>query len=344
MKKWCAGWLVAAALAAGCTTRQPAVVVPAFYYWKTTWQLGKAEKEILKGTQTHKIYLRLFDVAWNATTHQPYPESVIRFNDTAYRQYELVPVFYITTEVLRKLDSVSTDTLAHNINRLLLGLNRTDGLQYTEIQVDADWTKTTRDDYFALLDKLKQQPAFRNKKVSCTIRLHQLSHLAAIGVPPVDRGLLMCYNMGDLMKWGAHNSILDMQTLHSYLDPFKSYPLQLDVALPLFEWAVLFDNRQFKGLLNGVTAAELQQHPDFVLQEKNLYQALRTTMLHGYTVAEGQVVRVEPVTMDAVQQAAALTTTKIKNDTTNVILFHLDSALLSKYTTHELEKIFSTYR
>ncbi len=343
MKKLCAGMVIATSILMGCQTRKPAVVTPAFYYWKTSWQLGPAEQKILADVQAGKIYVRLFDVAWNTLTNQPYPESVIRFQDTTYLQYDLVPVFYITTDVLRRLTESNTDSLAFNINRLLLGLNRTDGLQYHEIQVDADWTKNTRTAYFALLEKLKRQPAFHGKKISCTIRLHQLNSLASSGVPPVDKGLLMCYNMGDLMKWGAHNSILDMHTLHTYLDPFKKYPLHLDVALPLFEWAVLFDNRQFKGLLNGVTQQELAQHTDFSLLEKGLYKALRTTMLHGYNISAGQVVRIEPVTAEVVQQAAELTASKIKNDSTNVILFHLDSALLSKYSTHDLEKIFSTY-
>ena len=63
-----------------------------------------------------------------------------------------------------------------------------------EIQIDCDWTASTQEAYFEFLHYLKEKAKDKQIQLSATIRLHQLS----MTPPPVDRGILMMYNTGDV--------------------------------------------------------------------------------------------------------------------------------------------------
>jgi len=54
-------------------------------------------------------------------------------------------------------------------------------------------------------------------------------------VPPVDKGLLMFYNMGKISPdLNARNSIYNRADAEAYLESLPNYRLSLDVALPVF--------------------------------------------------------------------------------------------------------------
>ncbi len=75
--------------------------------------------------------------------------------------------------------------------------------------------------------------------LSATIRLHQVKYFETTGVPPVKSGMLMFYNTGDLENPSEENSILNIETAELYLSGLEDYPMQLDIVLPLFSWAVV---------------------------------------------------------------------------------------------------------
>jgi hypothetical protein len=58
------------------------------------------------------------------------------------------------------------------------------------------------------------------------------------GVPPVDRGMLMFYNMGKLSAEPGARSIYDADAAERYLARVGEYPLPLDLALPIWSWTV----------------------------------------------------------------------------------------------------------
>src|SRR5690606_5738679 len=102
---------------------------------------------------------------------------------------------------------------------------------------------------------------FKDKILSVTIRLHQVKYLAAAGIPPADKGLLMVYNIDNLRNVKVENSILNTQSAKSYLEKVGAYPLPLDVALPIFQWTLLFEAEQLKGILRDVSSTDLQNDP-----------------------------------------------------------------------------------
>lgn len=176
--------------------------------------------------------------------------------------------------------------------------------------------------------------------------MHQVKYLQSNGVPPVDKGLLMCYNMGDLRKWGDHNSILNMEALEAYTgnSRISNYPLSLDLALPLFEWTVLFRNRQYAGLLRNMEQQQLEDRSLFQPAGKHLYTALKDTLLNGYPLRQGEVLRYETSDPAVLQKAAKHLARQRQNYSPVVVLYHLDSLTLRKHQMHELEDIYHILR
>ncbi|XZF14550.1 hypothetical protein ACTHGU_00285 [Chitinophagaceae bacterium MMS25-I14] len=326
---------------ASCHT-EPRQVTRSFYYWKTIYNPDSFETGTMKKLHCSKLYLRYFDADLNEAG-QPQPVSIIRLPEQMDTTIAYVPVFFITQKLIAALPDSTIPFLANNINRLLTTLTENAHISPKEVQCDCDWTGGSRDRYFSLLKALKQQPFFKNKILSCTIRLHQVKYLAKSGVPPVDKGMLMCYNMGDLKKSGEHNSILDVPLAKDYLQHLSGYPLPLDIALPLFGWSLLFHENRFAGILRGVEPAMLNNDTIFRKTSVHQYACIRDTNWHGYFLKKNDIIRTEETSYDDVLQMAKFAAENIKNRTINISLYHLDSSTISKYEPQQLEKIYTAF-
>lgn len=315
----------------------------AFYYWKTVYHLSSSEKNVVQQLSCKRIYVRCFDVDWDEAQQKALPVSIVRLPAQLDTALEFVPVFFITQPVLAHLTENNADSLARNINKLLTGLCEQSKWKPKEIQVDCDWTAGTKEIYFSLLKRLKEQSVFRHKAISCTIRLHQVRYFLKSGIPPVEKGLLMCYNLGDLRKYGKQNSILDVDLAKYYLQHLSGYPLKLDVALPLFRWSVLFHNCKFSGILRGVDAEELEKNADFTRVSENFYRCNKEQKWHDYRFQLNDEVRVETVAYKDILKMSEYLAGNLKHTPANVCLFHLDSTIISKYETQELENIYAAF-
>src|SRR6185295_19004173 len=130
------------------------------------------------------------------------------------------------------------------------------GPDFFEIQIECDWNASTRESYFLLLRTIRAQ-LHAGKILSGTIRLHQIKYRAQTGVPPLDRGVLMFYGMGDPASPGEKNSILDLDTARKYTAYLKNYPLFLDAALPVYQWGILFHEDHFRGIIRSLGESDL---------------------------------------------------------------------------------------
>lgn len=204
---------------------------------------------------------------------------------------------------------------------------------FNEIQIDCDWTSSTKESYFKFLKLLRQDPFFNSKQVSATIRLHQLKYKSITGVPPLNKGLLMCYNMGDLKDTNTINSIIELKEAKKYLGHLSDYNLSLDIGLPIFSWYVWFRQGRFKGL---ISSEDLKLN----INKNNKWIFQKDSILNGYTFEKGDWLRYEESKADDVVKLAELLNDKIKNEQINVVLYHLDEGNINKYTIHELENIF----
>lgn len=280
---------------------------------------------------------------WDDVQKAARPISPMKFKDTVSRSINAIPVVYITNKTILNADSLTIKELAGNIIHFVKKQCELQQIHPAEVQIDCDWSGNSRDRYFLLLTELKKHSFMKSKELSATIRMHQIKYQTQTGIPPVDKGLLMCYNMGDLRRYGDHNSIIDQRSIESYLQPLSKYPIKLDIAFPLFSWSVLFRNELYAGLLGKLSSTDLDNKNYFEKQGKTLYKVLNDVNLKGYSFKKGEVIRDESYTISDVLNAAEFCSSRIQNDNIHVVLFHLDSSILNNYQTNEIEKVYSSF-
>ncbi|MDN5288625.1 MAG: hypothetical protein JWR38_4899 [Mucilaginibacter sp.] len=318
--------------------RHDRVVNTSFYYWKTVYKANKTEAAWLSHFHARKLYVRMMDVDMDESGAIPIPVSPINFQDKLPDTVEIVPVVFIVNNILKTTSRSQLDVLARNIVRFVNGKVQQAGkTSFNELQIDCDWTASTRESYFYLLGQLRQVKELKTKTISATLRLHQIKNQKGSGIPPVNRVMLMCYNMGNLRKYGRQNSILDMSELKKYLgDNVKAYPIPVDVGLPLFSWAVAFRDQQYIGISKRVHLADLNDTAQFTINGNNFYTA--KTNLPAYGLKANDEIRWEDISAKNMQAAAGYLSPLIKADTLNIIYFHLDEAIIKTYTYEDLEK------
>jgi hypothetical protein len=322
---------------AGCAQKNEIEVQRSFYYWKSVYNLSAREKQVVDSLSIQKLYVKFFDVEWNAARSAALPIAQIIFKENPVTNIQLVPVVFITNEAIAKCTDDAIDSLAQNIARLVQETSAVNHLPPSrEIQIDCDWTKTTKEKYFRLLRTIHGEEFFKEKTLSATIRLHQLKFLNETGVPPVDKGLIMCYNMGNLRDPGVKNSILETDLLKQYINHLKGYPLATDVALPIFDWWVWFRQNRFKGLVHSYTLPQ-----GFAGRQKIIFE--KDTVINGYTFEHNDWLRYEGTESVEIIEAAKIIRKKYTGSKINVVLYQLDEHFLNKYSLHEMENIYNSF-
>ena len=297
-----------ALLLAACGHTPPGVddPRPAVYYWRTVFKLDSVERAFLRQHHVGKIYLRYFDVVVNADG-RVMPNATVRFLSGQPKGVEIVPTIYIMNECMTR-DVSQLDSLL--LGRVMQMSETNDIAGVKEIQIDCDWTMRTRKVYYDFLKRLVDRAREKNVKISTTIRLHQLTQ----PVPPVERGVLMMYNTGDVRQWEGTNPILDMRDAGPYMRHLKKYDLPLSTAYPVFAWQVLFRGDKYIGIM----------HSDDDLP-----------VLKGDTVVERRVKL--PMLLEA--KGAVGRERPDAND--EVILFDLSSKTINRINEYHYEKVFS---
>ncbi|SHM41858.1 hypothetical protein [Mucilaginibacter sp. OK098] len=315
-----------------------------FYYWKTVYKTNPTETAYLKQFQSHKLYVRIMDVNMDEDGISPVPISPITFKDKLPDSVQIVPIVFIVNDVLKTITKARLDDLAAKLITFVTAkVQQAGNTSFNELQIDCDWTTSTRDNYFYLLNRLKLNPALKHKTLSATLRLHQLKNQKGSGIPPVSRVMLMCYNMGNLRKYGSQNSILEISELKKYLgDNISKYPMPVDVGLPLFSWAVAFRNREYIGISKRIKIVDLNNKNQFIFIGNNIYKAAAD--LPEYGLLKADEVRWEAIPVPVLEAVASYISPLIKTDTINVIYFHLDETVIKPYTFPNLQKVNNLLR
>jgi hypothetical protein len=318
---------------------RPKTVETSFYYWKTVYKTNTTAQSYLKHFKVRKLYVRITDVGPDSGQNEPVPVSPVSFADKLPDSLELVPVVFLENAMFHSLSQRQLQNLSENIARFVSGKVKQSGKStFRELQIDCDWTASTRKSYFYLLKQLTYEPELKGKIISATLRLHQLKNRVSSGIPPVNRVVLMCYNMGNLRKYGSQNSILDIDELKRYVNQNTiRYPMPVDIALPLFNWAVVFRNKEYTGISKRIKIVDLNNKNQFIFIGNNIYRAVAD--LPGYGLLKGDEVRWEDVSTPKLMKTAAYLSSLLKTDTVNVIYFHLDENVLAARNFADLEKV-----
>ena len=229
-------------------------------------------KNTLVVNDVDTLYLRFFDVEWETPSNSPKPVAPIIFSDEIPQQIKIIPVVYLKNEVFKNLSEVLSENLAENVWMKISIIAKTQHINISQIQMDCDWSPSTRQKYFKFLQALNNKLKNTHIKVSATIRLHQVKYREITGVPPVNRGMLMFYNFGRLQARGELNSIFNEQEASRYTSYISEYPLPLDVVLPIFSWAIHSHHEKITGLLEN--EAIVEQKPQ--MAGRNLSVVIRS--------------------------------------------------------------------
>lgn len=322
-----------------CRPEQPAEVHRAFYHWKSTID-AEAIKAPLEKLNITKVYLRVFDIDWDANYGGPVPVGAITNPDSFPPVEEIIPTIFLTNRTFLKMQEAQTLELVDNmIDKLQHLLPGWEGLK--EVQLDCDWTPASREKYFDFLRAFKRQS---QKTISATIRLHQLRYPEQTGVPPADRGMLMFYNMGELTDWEESNSILNTDKARPYLQGDGRYGLPLDLALPLFSWGVVFRNDKMIRLIHKIPEGSLRDSSRFEGLEKNRFRVKKSTYLEGLYLYAGDKIRLEKIEAKKLEEAVKLNLPLFRGKDFTLSLYHLDTTFINALSYDQLEAVYQSFR
>ena len=305
-----------------------------FYYWKSKCTIGETERDYFNQLKSKRLFVGLFDVdiegnkAFPVGQIQAFGKDVLPNDST-----KVIPVVFITNQTfLDYVNDSAVERLAANVNSTIAHIMETAGVAYDEIQIDCDWTQRTKEPYFRFLKQLADQSGHN---ISCTLRLHQIRDYQKTGVPPVERGSLMCYATSSPLEGDTRNSILDMELLKAYTVNINEYPLDFDVILPIYSWGIVTNHVGEVKLINGLTEDDLQT-PMFEKTGDNLFLVKEDGFLQGMYVNSGFTIKIETITPELLAEAKQYLDRQIGKDFAWVY-FHLSQGFLNRYTIDNLK-------
>ena len=281
----------------------------------------------MKDHKVNKLYIKLFDVEAGDNAGEPdwkmVPVATTVFKQKPPSDMEVIPVIYITVDAIRALDG-DYWSCSWYARRVVKRINDMMNEHYEgtikEVQLDCDWTQQTERTYFMFVREIKSM-LDSGITISGTLRLHQLREVnhptrdrwSVSDSIPFDRSMLMCYNTGRLQDRKTKNSILDFDDVEPYLRQYTPTELpRTDVAYPVYTWGVDFDDDG-----NFVRLVNSRQ----IIEEK----------CHNLRVECG-----EPREIRKTQRALP-----VLDSLHTVILYHLDSLNLSRYSYEDIEEFYS---
>jgi hypothetical protein len=365
-------------LSAACNPfadRHSAGAQRSFCYWGTAYNPDTA---LLKETGANHFYVRYFDVDWDYDAGEAKPIASLSTSDTISLNF--TPSVFFTNKVFEKSTEEQLRVLSARVKKRIEELSENFGHnafhqrglytyqdeasddpdrrkqydlayrqvmneyneRYDEVLIDCDWTARTRDKFFYFVECLKKDMS--GKEITVTLRLWQYRQNKPADIPPVKRCLLMCYNMQSANDFNVQNSIASPGELKKYVSG-KKYPLKLDVALPLFGWAILFRDEEFVGLLGR---ADNKDFADNFIEYENLgdgrYRSLTDKVMGDFFVRKGDIIRVEQASGDELHQMAGYLKKELPTrQDTRITFFSWNKIYINNYGTDEIKKIYAAF-
>ena len=323
----------------GCSGRDQTPEGNAAYYWRSTFALSDVEKNFLKDNDIKVLYVKFYDVV--AENQRLRPEATLLFKDRFPADMEIVPTVFIDSKAFDKAEMPMdfADMLVARVDSMM---SKNGYAISKEIQLDFDWTTSNREKYFTLLKEIRHILNEQDRRLSTTVRLHQLRQPA----PPADYGALMVYNTGSFSSPKEQNSILNTGSVMPYIDNLKGYRLPLVAAFPIYSWNLIFHDNKFMVIARDV------EYKDTTLFEKNgsnTYRALRYMPVphsssgaqQGARILPGDILRHEWVPYSVIDSVESMIGEARPEILKRVIIYHVDENSIKSYNKDELKKIYN---
>ncbi len=328
--------LALAGLLPSCSREQPPLGI-AFYHWKQVLELDRPCREFLVEARVKRLFVRFFDVDLDAASGMPVPVSELECRGDLPAGVSVIPVVFLTERVFRSAVDPSrlAGQVAGKIERIV---SRSGFAPAREIQLDCDWTESSRGRFFAFLEAMKKN-APPGVLLSATLRLHQVKFREREGVPPAERATLMLYNMGDVESPVAHNSIIDAGVFRSYADALSDYPLPFDLALPIYRWGLVYRLDRLARIVNDLDQEDVAAAGGaFKALGNGRFLCRRGVHLGGAAFFPGDLLRLEAAEFSTVRECQRLARKALKGRQAGLVFYHLDAKALARFgRSHILE-------
>ena len=298
-------FLLSIGLTLSCSKPKPMpTTMRSVYYWSTTLNMDSVKTAFMRNYDISRMYIRYFDVVADQSG-RAVPNATLKFATDVPQGIDIVPTVFVMPECLRQ----DRSRLASLIVKRVVQMNETnDVYNVKEIQIDCDWTQSTRQLYAEFMQAMMRECHSRHLKLSSTIRLHQLAQTP----PPADRGVLMMYNTGDATDIGCHKPILDMHDAAPYLPRLNDYKLKLSTAYPIFAWRILFRGGRFVGFIH---------HED------------------EYPILPSDSIALRQPSADDIIEAVNIIGDRRPDANNEIILFDLNNNNINRFKRNDYEKI-----
>ncbi len=356
-------------------------VIRSFCFWKTDLYFDGKSDTLVNELKLNHFYVRYFDVDWNPYKKEAQPISSIHSISFNGANVLFTPSIFITNDVVLKSNKTQLDTLAirisNRINEISESYFTQNATTYAnaiasadyekqtgdtktrieiepiiakqklelqkniqDILIDCDWSEKSKSNYFYLLQQIKSK--FPKYKIEATIRLWQYKYFEKSGIPPVDSGLLMCYNMNNPESRTTENSIGTNNDLEKYIVHDK-YKLKLNIALPLYSWSLVFRGDKFKGILSNETDFS-KDETVFKKSGDNKFILQDDSRIGTMYLRNGDEIRIEKISDSEIENMISTLTNKIKIDkTTRVTFFSFDKKYINDYGTQNISNYFTQF-
>ena len=309
-------------LLVGCTNNSKHEI--SFYYWKQDFNLNQSQKAILEFNQVKKLYVKFFDVTWDSRENKAKPISKIDFK-IPVGKFNIIPCIFIENQVFKQNNSAD---IALKVYGLVGKIAESNKLQLNEIQIDCDWTDATQKAYFSFLTQLKK--ISQNKQIiTSTLRLHQFKYPKKTGVPPVEKAVLMCYNIGKIDNQKTDNSIISEAELKKYIFEIDPYPLPLDLALPSYHWGLIYRLGKLTLIVNDIDRNQLKSFA-FTKLSENKFRADSNFYYDNTYFCKNDILRIEESDPSTLLKCAEILE-KSNHHFNDIIFYHISSNSISNY-------------
>lgn len=322
---------------------RPLEISKSFYYWKTTFDLGNEDRIFLNSIGIKRMYVRFFDVDWVESEHDVFPIGRIEFITKPDSSLRIIPVIYITNKSFTQIGKNEIDKLSGRIVDEIFHIADHVSVKVSEIQLDCDWTNSTRELYFLLISNINKRIKKQKIRISATIRLHQIKYYKTTGIPDVDRGILMFYNMGQINAVSGRNSIFNEEDLAGYIRSIKKYPLPLDIAIPCFSWGIHIRNDSVIELLNNWDNESVSDTLLFDKTENGQYSVRKSLFYKGVYLKGNDKIKIEAVDLNLCCRASKLASESTERISRSIIIFDYKKLYNLENEKEELDKIFNCF-
>ena len=180
------------------------------------------------------------------------------------------------------------------------------------------------------------------KKLSATVRLHQIKYFEKTKIPNVDKGVLMYYNMGKIAS-DTINSIYDRNIANKYIGSLKNYPLSINIALPIFSWGIHIRDGKVIELINKLDINNLNNKSYFKVDGKNRFQVIQDNYTSGTFYKAMDIVKLEIISPNELIEMSSDLYENAKDIPEEIIFYDLDEFNLNKYENDIYKQVTSRF-